>query len=204
MTYNIVFVDSESLATSDGQRSVREKAVGDNIFLANLPTSPKVFAFFYPGSDDTSKVEERLRTLGQKTGDNLFINFGTLTDPDYDQAVECFGIGPLPVIVVTAVAPLAATPTGKTVFVRLDGKSLIERPDVLVRTVEELFNLFLAGKLLQAVMVGSAQQGKAAVAAAAGRVSALIQPVTEWAKDIQGFTLEIAGFKIDVRKSGGN
>jgi hypothetical protein len=79
-----------------------------------------------------------LRALGQKTGDNLFVNIGTLADPDYEHAVERYNIKQLPVVVVTAVAPLAATPQGDTTFVRLDGEALFAKPEELVKTVEEL------------------------------------------------------------------
>jgi hypothetical protein len=204
MTYDIVFVQKGlSPVAEDGPKvkAVREKAVGESVFLANLPTSPKVFALFYPGDVDTVETEKRLRALGQKTGDNLFVNFSTLADPDYELARERFGIRPLPAIVVTAVSALAATPDGDTPFVRLDGKSLFAKPNELVHTVEELFNLFLGGRIRQAIVVGWAHQGKAAVASAVERVWAVIQPVIAWAahKDIK---LEFATAKIEVKESG--
>jgi hypothetical protein len=199
VTYNIILVEKDRSPFAVGR--AKERAVGESVFLANLPTRPKVFAFFYPGNTDTEEVEKRLRALGHRTGDNLFINFGTLDDDDYKQAVEHFGIGALPVIVVTAVGPLAATPEGETTFVRLDGKSLFAKPDELVQTLEKLFNLFLGGKILQAIMIGWTQQGKAAVAAAGERVWAIIQPAITWAakKDIK---LEFATAKIEVKESG--
>ena len=110
MAYDIVFVEQDNLQVNKGQK---EKAVGESIFLATLPTNPKVFAFFYPSDADTDAAEERLRALGQKTGDNLFVNIGTLADPDYEHAVERYNIKQLPVVVVTAVAPLAATTPGR-------------------------------------------------------------------------------------------
>lgn len=201
MSFNIILIEKEDPPAAGDKP--REKAVGERVFLANLPTSPKVFAFFYPGDSDTDEVEKRLRTLGKKTGDNLFVNIGTLLDPDYKRAVERFGIGPLPVIVVTAIGPLAATPDGETTFVRLDGKSLFAKPGQLVQTIEELFNLFLRGKILQAILVGWTQQGKAAAAAAGERIWAIMQPAIAWAakKDIK---LEFATAKIEVRQSGGS
>ena len=86
-------------------------------------------------------------------------------------------------LVVTAISPLAATPDGKTTFVRLDGKALFAKPEALVRTVEQLFNLFLGERISQAVVIGWIEQGKAAVACAAERVCQLIQPVFAWAAE---------------------
>ncbi len=198
MTYDVIFVEKED--SRGGGRGAKKRAGGESIFLASLPTSPKVFAFFYPGDVDTDEAERRLRALGQRTGDNLFVNIGSLVDPDYKRAVQRFGIGPLPVIVVTAVSPLAATPDGETAFVRLDGKSLFAKPEELVRTVEELFNLFLGGKIVQAVMSAWTKEGMATLVAAAEQVWAVIQPVITWVarKDIK---LEFAGAKIEVKQS---
>ena len=70
------------------------------------------------------------------------------------EAEKRFGIVRWPVIVVTAVSPLAATPEGDNAFVRLDSRSLFGKPEELLRTVEELFNLFLGGKIAQAVRNG--------------------------------------------------
>jgi hypothetical protein len=192
MAYNIVFVEK----TAPG------RAVGDSVFLSNLPTNPKVFAFFYRGSGDTSEVEKALRALGQRTGDNLFVNIGSQADSDYDKAEKCFGIRGWPVIVVTAISPLAATPEGDNAFVRLDNKSLFAKPEELVRTVEELFNLFLGGNIGQAIVTKWTQEGKAALLAAAERVWSVVQPVIIWLGK-RDFAFEYAGAKIEVKEAGG-
>src|SRR6516164_7360078 len=199
MTYDIIFVENERASAAAGGGA--ERAVGESIFLANLPANPKVFAFFYPGDADTEEVENRLRALGERTGANLFVNLGTLVDPDYKRAVERFCIRPLPVLVVTAISPLAATPDGKTAFVRLDGKALFAKPEALVRTVEQLFNLFLGERISQAVVVGWAEQGKAAVASAAERVWQLIQPVFAWAAE-KDITVGLATGTIELKERG--
>jgi len=191
MAYSIVFEEEPG------------KAVGENVFLSNLPMSPKVLALFYPGAADTEEVEKELRALGQKTGGNLFVNIAeTLADPDYQLAAGSFRIKSLPVIVVTAVSPLAATPEGHTAFVRLDAKELFQQPQQLVRTVEQLFNLFLRGEIAQAVRKGWLQQIRAKIDAAADAIWAIIQPVIAWAakKDI---ALEFLSAKIEVKESGG-
>lgn len=194
MTFRIVFVERKGASGA-------EKAVGENVFLADLPTDPKVFAFFYPGDQDSSAVENRLRALGRKTGDNLLVNLGSLVDPDYKQAVKTFGIGSLPVIVITAVSPLAATPDGETAYVRLDGATLFAHPEDLVRTTEEIFNLFLGEQMRKAIMVGWAEQKKAALADLSRQVWALIRPVIEWAAK-KHIEVGFCGVKIVVKENG--
>src|SRR4051794_21646768 len=105
MAYKIVLVDEEDSSSSD---SASERAVGERVLLANLPSKAEVFAFYYPGSSDTSDVESRLRSPGERSGYTLYVNMGSLVDRNYRRVAECFGIGRLPVIIVTAVSPLAA------------------------------------------------------------------------------------------------
>ena len=47
---------------------------------------------------------------------------------------------------MTGVAPLAFA-EGQSVFVRLDGQALMAAPDRLIKCLEELYNLFLAGRI---------------------------------------------------------
>jgi hypothetical protein len=194
MTYDIVFVEKQ-------EQLIGGRAVGEQLFLSGLPTSPKVFALFYCGSRDSSEVETLLRTLGQKTGNNLFVNIASHADPDYDRAAKLFNITRWPVIVVTAISPLAATPEGDNAFIRLDNKSLFERPDELVQTVEKLFNLFLADDIGRAVRTGWIRQERAALFAAAERIWSVIQPVIVWIakKDL---ALEFLGAKIEIKECG--
>jgi hypothetical protein len=193
MAYDIVFIENPEPG--------RGLAVGDSVFLSDLPMNPKVFAFFYRGSADTSEVERGLRALGEKTGDNLFVNIASQADPDYAQAEKRFGIIRWPVIIVTAVSPLAATPEGDNAFVRLGSRVLFAKPENLVRTVEELFNLFLSGQIRRAVTTGWREKGKAALLAAAERIWSVVQPVVSWIGR-HDLALEFAGVKIEVKERG--
>jgi hypothetical protein len=195
--FDIVFVDDEEPEAA----TVKHRSVGESVFLYDLPKAPKVFVFFYQGSDDTQDVEDRLRALGRRTGDNLFVNLGSLADPAYEDAVERFGIRQLPVVIVTAVAAFAATPDGKTTFVRLDSSALFSKPAELVRTVEELFNLFLAGNVAQAVRSGWIAQGQATAVGVAARIWAIVQPVIAWISR-RDLVIDVTSGKIEVKASG--
>jgi hypothetical protein len=199
MNYKIVF-RSEPAAESapDG---ASQRAVGEQVFLSNLPNDAKIFVFYYPGSSDAEAVEQGLRQLGQRTGDNLFVNISSLVDPDYQRAVEAFGIRPLPVIVVTAIGPLAATPGGSTAFVRLDSKALFADPKQLIETVEDLFNLFLGGHVAKAIAIGVARQGTSRAAAIVKQIAAALLPAIRWVAG-RNLSIELFGAKIEVKAYG--
>jgi hypothetical protein len=190
--YNVVFIEKDE----------EGRAVGENVFLSALPANPKVFALFYPGSTESKDTERRLRALGERAGDNLWVNLGLLRDPDYQQAARQFRISRLPVVVVTATSPLASTPEGDTAFVRLDSDALFAKPDDLQRTVETVFNLFLSGRLKQAIVTGWIRQEGARLAVAAERVWSVLQPVVHWLAK-RDVAVEFSGVKIEVKESGG-
>lgn len=103
---------------------------------------------------------------------------------------------------MTAISPLAATPGGETTFARLDRKTLFARPETLVRTVEELFNLFIAGRIKEAIDVARARQRETAVVSMAKRAWAVIEPVITWIGE-RDIKLGFLGAKIEVRRSRG-
>lgn len=127
------------------------KAVGENIFIANLPANFPVYAFYYPAEILDPAFEDLLRKLGERTGDNLFVNIGRLNDPQFDKIVRKFGITTFPALVLTAVADLAAPEDElMSACVLLDGR-LIAKPDRAIKFVEELYLLFLRGKIATAI-----------------------------------------------------
>jgi hypothetical protein len=137
------------------------KDVGENVFFADLPAEYKVYAFYYGGAMGNETLEARLRALGGTTGNNLFVNIGRLDDPKFDEIQKRFEIRKLPVIIVTAIDDLAS-PAGEyvTAFARLDSKSLLDAPDRTIECVQELFNLFLQGKVREAMTHAKWQQRK--------------------------------------------
>ncbi len=145
----------ELVLTEDPSRE-QGKAYGRNVFLQDLPEDSKVYLFYYPGAAISSALEDALRTLGETTGANLFVNVGRLDDPEHDKIVDTFGIRTYPVIVMTADSSLSSPDRiYATAFVRLDSKSLIASPERTVECVQKIFNLFLKGEILEAMSVGT-------------------------------------------------
>jgi hypothetical protein len=127
------------------------KAVGENVFLANLSAEFPVYAFYYPSEMPDLDFEELLRKLGERTGNNFFINIGRLDDPQFDKIVRKFDITSFPSLILTAVADLAAPENDlMNAYVRLDGR-LIAEPKRAIKFVEDLYLLFLRGEIAQAI-----------------------------------------------------
>ena len=150
MTYRVVLAEEPSPG----------KQVGDNVFLDDVPPNCRVYLFYYPGAMPDAALEKALRELGEIAGNNLFVNIGRLDDPQYDKIASHFSIKSLPVIVLTADASLASpSDSYLSSFVRIDNKSLLSSPERCVNFVQQIVNLFLQGKIAEAVSQGS-RKGK--------------------------------------------
>ena len=169
------------------------KDSGENVFLADLPAEYKVYAFYYSGAIRNEALATRLRELGRTTGNNLFVNIGTLGDPDYEEIERLFAIKDLPVIVITALSTLAS-PADEylTSFARLDNKHLLDSPDRATKCVEQLFNLFIQGKIREAVSNARWQQRKEALIVVGNAIAAAFKPVGDliFKRDISISVLE--------------
>jgi hypothetical protein len=127
------------------------KAVGENLFLANLPEQFPVYAFYYPAELSDQSLENALRGLGGRTGDNLLVNLGRLDDPNFDKIARAFDLDSFPALAMTAVADLAAPPGDfVNAYVRLDGR-LLKDPGRAIELVENLYLLFLRGDVAKAI-----------------------------------------------------
>jgi hypothetical protein len=73
----------------------------------------------------------------------------------------------------------------------------MEKPDETIATVEQLFNLFLANKISEAIATAWTDQAIARLRAAAAQVWAVIHPVVAWiaSRDIK---LGFASAKIEI------
>lgn len=130
----------------------KTKEVGENIFLENLPSDYEVYLLYYPGGIPNEDLEHKLRKLGDSTGKNLLINIGRLNDPNYRKIANKFNIKNLPIIIVTAIDKLASSPTQfSTAYAKIDSKRLLNSPDLAIECVQKLFNLFIEGKISEAM-----------------------------------------------------
>jgi hypothetical protein len=140
-----------SLVLHERPREPAAKAVGENVFLRDMPLECKVFAFYYPSAMRDAELESALRNLGEMTGSNLFVNLGAMDDPDYDKIVDMFDIRSFPVVVITATAALAAPPNEYvSAYVCIDDDKLLSEPKRAVELIQEIFNLFIRGEVAKA------------------------------------------------------
>ena len=128
------------------------KSVGENIFFENLPFDYKVYALYYPAAMPDEALEAKLRALGAITGGNLLVNIGRLDDPQLDKIASLFQVKSYSVIIVTAVDALASAGAHYlSAYARLDSKHFLDSPDRVVDCVQRLFNLFIQGKVSDAI-----------------------------------------------------
>ena len=143
MSYQLIF--------SEPAKDV-EKDVGENVFLENLPAEYKVYLFYYPDAMGNEELESQLRKLGEMTGKNLFVNIGSLNDPNYNKIAGNFQIKKLPAIVMTATADLASPPSEYlSSYIRIDNPKLLNEPDKIRDLLQKLFNLFISGNIADAL-----------------------------------------------------
>jgi hypothetical protein len=146
MPYHLILDEGDQEAT---------RAVGENVFLTHLPVNYPVYAFYYPAEMPDQDFEQLLRHLGQRTGDNFFINIGRLDDPQFNKIAAAFEIRSLPAIALTAVADLAAPENVlMNAYVRLDGR-LLAKPDRAITLIDTLYLMFLKGEIASAIRKAS-------------------------------------------------
>jgi hypothetical protein len=179
------------------------KDFGENVFFDNLPSDYKVYVFSYPAEMPDTTLEDKLRELGNITGNNLFVNIGRLADPQHDKIVKLFGVKNYPVIIVTAIDALASPAQDYfTAYARLDSKHLLNSPEKTVECVQKLFNLFIQGKVSEAIAQAKWRQRTELVVW-------LTHFFTEPLKALGGFIAErdisisLLGGKIELKRSGG-
>jgi hypothetical protein len=176
------------------------KDSGDNILLANLTDDYKVYAFYYPGQPVDEEFEERFRAFGNQTGKNLLVNIGRYDDPEYDRIVHVFAIKKYPVIIVTALESLAASHDEVlTAYARLDSESLLSSHDRALKCMEELFNMFLQGKVAEAVTHATWAQRIEVLRTLGGVVGAGLSKITGLVFD-RDISISFAHVKLELKK----
>ncbi len=154
MPFELVLNESEPVADSPakGDPSLGAARGVTRVFFSDLPEDYKVFLLYYRAAMPNRLLEQKLTEFGKNTGKNLLVNLGSAADPSYNLVVKRFNIKQFPVIIMTAVPELAC-PAGAdlTAYAKLDNKELLKSPDRTIDCAEKLFNLFIQGKVAEAV-----------------------------------------------------
>jgi hypothetical protein len=199
MTFEIVLTDAESKGptTAGAYRGVSRR------FFTDLPTDYKVFLLYYRAAMGNQDLEDKLTELGESAGNNLLVNLGSVSDPNYNLIVKRFDIKKFPVIILTAVADLASPNNGDlTAYAKLDNEHLLSSPEKTVECAERLFNLFIQGKVAGAISTAKWTQR----AELAGAISHVF---VDALKAVAGFiasrdlSVSVLEGKFEVKRSGG-
>jgi hypothetical protein len=193
MAYQLVFAEPPAA----------DKAVGDNVFLDDLPLSYKVYLFYYAGSMADEVLEKRLRELGDITGNNLFVNIGKLDDVKHDEIERRFEITKYPVIVLTATPDLASPPGSYlSAYARLDSDHLLNSPDQTIRCVQEVFNLFNQGKVAEAISRAEWRQRKEFLGWLSHFVVDAVKGILKFVNE-RDISVSVVEGKFELKRSGG-
>jgi hypothetical protein len=185
-----------------GQPGDTQRDVGDNVLLADLADEFKVYAFYYGAGMPNLSVIQALRTLGAETGKNLFINIGKLNDPQQDKIARMFGIEKYPVLVMTALSHLAASRDEPiSAYVRLDNERLLNSPERTIGCVQELFSLFLQGKVAEAVTHAKWSQRAEFARAVGGVLAGALKKIGDFVLD-RDFVFSFVEGTLTLKKSG--
>lgn len=177
------------------------KAVGENVFLADLAADFPVYIFYYPSAMPDEALENVLRKLGESTGSNLFVNIGRLNDPDFAKITRLFEIRSFPAVVLTARADLAAPDDeSMNAYVRFDGKALAD-PARAIEHIQNLYLLFLTGEIAKAIKQAG-KQNRAELARRIGKfIVAAFTVIGRYIND-HDITVSVLEGRFELKKSG--
>jgi hypothetical protein len=194
MPYQLVFTEPPA--------AVINRAVGENVFWNDLPADFKVYLFYYAGAMPDEAMEKKLRDLGSATGNNLFVNIGRLDDDQFDKISELFGIRKFPVIVITALGGLAGPEDDYLgAYARLDSEHLLGSPEKTVRCVQELFNLFMQGKVAEAVSQAKGRQRAEMIKWLAGFFKTALASLWDFVAE-RDISISLTEGKFELKRSG--
>ena len=180
-----------------------KKALGEDIFLYDMPQDCKVYMLYYPGALPDEELEKGMRNLGNISGKNLFVNIGRLDEPNYDTIASKFGIKRLPVIIVTAYDQLAYDPIGQTTaFIKLDDRRLLNSPQLTIDSLQTIFNLFIQGNIYEAIKQANADSRAVLISDIAKLTSSLLNKIGNIFKDFE-ISISLLGGKLELKRGGG-
>jgi hypothetical protein len=129
-----------------------DKDFGTNVFFDNLPSDCQVYVLYYPGISLNRDLANKLKSLGNIAGRNLFVNIAKLDDPKFQIVVSKFRIKTFPTMIITAIDKLASPPEEfSTAYVKIEDKKLLSSTDLAFECIQKIFNLFIDGKISEAV-----------------------------------------------------
>lgn len=192
MPYELVLYDARHDDT---------KAVGENVFLADLQADFPVYIFYYPSAMPDDVFENLLRRLGESAGPNLLVNMGRLNDPDFGKITRAFEVRSFPSVVLTAKADLAAPQDASmNAYVRLDGKFL-DDPGRAIEHIQDLYLLFLKGDIARAIK-RAGRQNRAELARRIGKAIATALTTIGRFVNEHDVTVSVLEGRFEIKKSG--
>jgi hypothetical protein len=175
------------------------KAVGERVLFNDLPTGSKTYLLYYPPfTNRNMELESKLREFGKDADKNVFVNIGTLGDPNFDLLATKFGgFSDLPVVIITGNPEVASHPDKfEKTFVKFEGKTF-NSPDLAIECMEKVVLLFIQGRFAEALR----QPGKYNRKALLSSLRAVILSGLRGLKGIE-FNVGLLGVKFELKNGG--
>lgn len=186
---------SSKLVITGPMDATSPRDIGENVFFDNLPHDYQVYLLYYPGANSNEELSQSLRNLGDITGGNLFVNMGKLNDPNFRKIAKLFNIKNYPVIIITAIDKLASPTQGfQTAYVKIESKTLLTDTDLTIECVQKVFNLFMEGKIAEAINQAAESKAEAIIS----RVKAVIISVVNFLKEAD-ITISLTEGKFELK-----
>jgi len=140
---DIVLVHESS---EEGQLGIKMVAAVPSVHLKrDVPDNCNVYLFYFPGHERYEALEKELTRWGEETGNNLFVGFWGLDDPNYNFLTKQFKLSDMPAIVMTgnsSIASIESSGRWNTAYLRIDSEHLLSNTEGAMDCLERSYNLF--------------------------------------------------------------
>ena len=195
MSNNLIFKNTK--IKLEGERDFSE-----SMLLQDISEKYKVFLLYYPAVARNFELEDKLKELGESSGKNLLVNIGSIGDDDYNVANALFDIEKTPVIVMSAVSEFAhSSEENTTAYIKFDDERLLNNTDLTIKAVDNMFNLFLSGKIREAILETKSHEKKAKINFITNRIIEGLKGVYDVIKGFE-ITISLLDGQFEISHSG--
>lgn len=150
------------------------KAVVPDLKLASeVPDDCKIYVFYVPGMVKYEDLKKALQEYGEAAGKNIFVGLWALDAEPYQSVLTYFGIKKSPALVIFG-NPVFSTDGQKptaTAFARIDNPNLLNDVAKASDCINETCNLFMVGKVKDALSNARNDQYKSTLDHYFGKIS---------------------------------
>ena len=129
-------------------------AVPDLTLAEQIPEDCDVYVFYVPGMLKYEDLKKALLEYGKDAGKTIFVGVWLLASKKYKEVIKTFKIKDSPAVIVSAKSMFSTNPKDKTdvAYARIDNHDILNDLNKASTCITETINLFLQGKVKDAVI----------------------------------------------------